>query len=145
MFPGSNPNEFGIVSAHEPRRMTKPPTPCLVAGWKVKPKDDMYRLAEPVVVRELAQKVSSMTVSDDGKLIGLGCSDGSVDVFSSCGMELVLRYKFYRIISTRSFRFEKMWCEIMKEYFQNNHLAKDEPNAGLEPATVGLRVQRSTD
>jgi hypothetical protein len=72
--------------------MTKPPTPCLVAGWKVKPKDDMYRLAEPVVVRELAQKVSSMTVSDDGKLIGLGCSDGSVDVFSSCGMELVLRY-----------------------------------------------------
>ena len=91
MFPGLNPNEFGIVSAHEPRRMTKPPTPCLVAGWKVKPKDDMYRLAEPVVVRELAQKVSSMTVSDDGKLIGLGCSDGSVDVFSSCGMELVLR------------------------------------------------------
>ena len=90
-FPGSNPNEFGIVSAHEPRRMTKPPTPCLVAGWKVKSKDDMYRLAEPVVVRELAQKVSSMTVSDDGKLIGLGCSDGSVDVFSSCGMELVLR------------------------------------------------------
>ena len=33
----------------------------------------------------------------------------------------------------------------MKEYFPKGHLAKDEPNAGLEPATVGLRVQRSTD
>ena len=88
---GDSPEQFGLVSAHEPRRMTKPPLPCLVAGWKINPdrNDKLYRLAKPVVTHVTKAKIFCLSVSDCGKFIGIGCSDGSIEALSAQGLQLV--------------------------------------------------------
>ena len=82
-----------MVSAHEPRRISKPPLPCIVAGWKVNPNanDEFYRLMKPVVSHHTAQKISCMAVSDCGKFVGVGCHDGSIEALSANGLTLITR------------------------------------------------------
>jgi len=90
-IPGESPDSFGIVSAHEPRRQTKPPLPNVVYGWKVTKEDQNYRLARPVVRYETTDRISSMAVSECGTYIGLGCHNGDVHIVQRGNLSLVTK------------------------------------------------------
>ena len=90
-FLGDTPENFGIISAHEPRRQTKPPLPCVIYGWRLNKEDQNYRKAIPSAKYELSDKISSLAVSDCGQFIGIGCHNGDVQCLSSRGFKLITR------------------------------------------------------
>lgn len=92
-IPGVSDDQFGLISAHEPRICAKPPLPNVITGWQIQKKDEYYRHAIPVAkyVAPCGERISCLTVSDCGELIGVGSQDGGLTALSKKGLRLIMR------------------------------------------------------